>query len=152
MGDGLDLTKLVPIVFVAAGAVQVLRALLAMAREGAFTRGSAAVEGEVTDVRVYKRERSRGSEGGTYTVTTYAPVLRFLLPDGRQVDAESYEEVKRSPPSGARVAVRYDPEDPTRCRVDGRDAGRWGGHAGKIAGGVLIAAFGLLFLNLGRLF
>jgi hypothetical protein len=137
----VDTFHVVPIVIIAVAAFTLLRTVVKMVREQSFSRGALAASGEVTDVREYRRQRSRsGDRMGTYTVVTYAPVVRFPLPDGRVVDAEVYEESSRAPAPGAQVAIRYDADDPTRCRLDGGGFGRWGTHVSSLVFSVFMIA------------
>lgn len=152
MGDGGPdlpaLFTLVPLIFVAVGAATVVQAIWGLVRERRFGRAALSASGEVTDVREYKRTHS--TENGSRTVITFAPVVRFPLPDGRWVDAEVYEEASASPGVGSRVAVRYDADDPTHCRLDGGGRRRTGGAVGRIVFGLFFVVFGLAFLGVGR--
>ena len=47
------------------------------------------------------------------------PVVRFELPDGRTIEAQSSYGGRTAVPEGATVTVLYDPADPTRIELEG---------------------------------
>ena len=87
------------------------------------------------------RSEHRGSAGDSSVL--YFPVVRFTLPDGRQVETETM--MGTSPPAareGQQVTVLYDPDRPTAARIDGFWAD------GTLAHGVT-AVIGAMFLLMG---
>ena len=76
-----------------------------------------------------------------------AALLRFPLPDGRIVEAESMGASKLAPAQpGETVAVRYDPQDPTRVDLaEGR--GRARSQSCALTGlGVLLCFVGVVLV------
>lgn len=78
----------------------------------------------------------------------YSPVVRFQLPDGRQVQAESQTGSRPAPGRvGEAIPLYYDPKDPRKVQVDaglatpGR-AGNW-----FVVLGWLMIAISLVFLG-----
>ncbi|GII60728.1 hypothetical protein Skr01_08130 [Sphaerisporangium krabiense] len=103
-------------------------ALLMSARD--FRRIAHRVPGHVV--------RLRASDGGDGTV--YYPTVGFTTLHGQYIEAEN--GIGSSPPAapvGGRVTVLYDPERPTRIRLEGLWAG------GNVIG-VVFAVIGVVFL------
>ncbi|MGC1207297.1 MAG: DUF3592 domain-containing protein, partial [Ornithinimicrobium sp.] len=104
-----------------------------------FVAAAATTNALVLDLR-YHRKSSRNSIGGTYH-----PLLRFELPDGRIVEAETGAGSSPAPAKqGEVVPVRYAPQDPTNVELANSFVS--GGSLG-----VCIMCFGLLFLMVGVL-
>jgi hypothetical protein len=71
-----------------------------------------ASRGQRAEATVAGYEENRGRRS-----TTYYPVLRFATADGRRIEATSGASADPSVlRRGQRVAVLYDPADPTRAR------------------------------------
>jgi hypothetical protein len=79
----------------------------------AFTASAATATAEVTDLRLRHQRYNRKHDDGFWL-----PVVRFTLPDGRVVEAETMTGSMPAPAQvGDRVDVRYDPEDPRRVNL-----------------------------------
>lgn len=74
-------------------------------------------------------------------VTVYFAVVRFVLPDGEVVEAETVNGSTTAPGvAGDRVAVRYDPEEPHRVSlVSGEDEAEGAGSTAFVVGRGLLA-------------
>lgn len=132
--------QLIPLVFVAFG---VLFAVLGVRNQRSnlrFTRSASQASAQVTDLRM----RSIGPRSDSSIA--YFPVVRFDLPDGRTVEAETSTGTSWSRPKpGTPVEVLYDPQNPADVRI----AGKVGGalmNGFMIVFGVIFALFGLAFL------
>jgi hypothetical protein len=67
---------------------------------------------------------ARWRGGGGETAPHAFPVVRFTLPDGRAIEAQSSYGARTELPDGATVTVLYDPAEPTRIELEGsRPAG-----------------------------
>jgi hypothetical protein len=92
---------------------------------------------------------ARWRGGGGETAPHAFPVVRYDLPDGRTIEAQSSYGGRTAPPEGSTVTVLYDPADPARVELEG-------GHAtgtflavllGFIGAGIFfLGAFGTLIL------
>lgn len=84
-------------------------------RSAAADFGATAVSAtaEVTDLRLRHPRYNRAHDDGFWL-----PVVRFTLPDGRVVEAETLTGSMPAPARvGERVEVRYDPADPQRVNL-----------------------------------
>ncbi|TDB86918.1 DUF3592 domain-containing protein [Actinomadura sp. KC216] len=80
-------------------------------------RGLLTAKGQVVGHRRHQR-------GTGPAPTRHAPVVEFAGADGRPVRGESATFTKSlGPEVGTAVTVLYDPSDPTRIHVAGRDTG-----------------------------
>lgn len=78
-----------------------------------FTATAATATAEVTDLRLRHQRYNREHDDGFWL-----PVVRFTLPDGRVVEAETMTGAMPAPARvGERVEVRYDPDDPRRVNL-----------------------------------
>jgi hypothetical protein len=102
---------LIPAVFLVVGAALIVAA--ARMRRGDRRFGSVAerATGTVTGVRW---------RGGN-TPSAF-PIVRFTLPDGRAIEAQSGYGARTAPREGSVVDVLYDPDDPTRIELAGARA------------------------------
>jgi Protein of unknown function (DUF3592) len=62
---------------------------------------------------------ARWRGGGGETAPSAFPVVRFELPDGRTIEAQSSYGGRTAVPEGATVTVLYDPAEPTRIELEG---------------------------------
>lgn len=101
------------LVAVLAGLYFGIRGRRQRASAAAFTASAVTTTGEVTDLRLRHQRHNREHDDGFWL-----PVVRFTLPDGRVVEAESMTGSMPAPAQvGDRVEVRYDPEDPRRVNL-----------------------------------
>lgn len=107
-----------------------------------FTRTAVITKGEVLDLRYRHSSGRLDTDDHGY----YVPLVRFSLPDGRVVEAETMLGSQPAPAHhGEVVDVRYDPKEPTRVNlVQGRLA--QGSTMGclQIGIGVVFTLVGLL--------
>ncbi len=83
------------------------------AAASAFASSAEATTAEVTDLRLRHQRYNRKHDDGFWL-----PVVRFTLPDGRVVEAETMTGSMPAPAKvGERVEVRYDPGDPRRVNL-----------------------------------
>lgn len=79
----------------------------------AFTASARTATAEVTDLRLRHQRYNRQHDDGFWL-----PVVRFSLPDGRVVEAETLTGSMPAPARvGEQVEVRYDPDDPRRVNL-----------------------------------
>ncbi|MEV7025164.1 DUF3592 domain-containing protein [Kitasatospora sp. NPDC093558] len=107
------LFSLIPL---AIGAVFLGFGVYGLRRAGALRRTGVTAEG-----RIIRHEARREDEGATF----YYPVVAWTARDGRECEYASRfgrGVVKGGFGVGARVEVRYDPEDPRRYAIQGWDA------------------------------
>lgn len=131
---------LIPVAFVALGLLFVWIGLRNRRAVRAFKARALRSSGVVTELR---RRYHRSSSGDGPDSPVFHPVVRFGLPDGREVEAESRSGSNPAPAkAGATVEVLYDPEDPTSFRVEGF----W---ADGTLVNVGLAIFGLVFAGIG---
>ncbi|GII58026.1 hypothetical protein Pth03_64150 [Planotetraspora thailandica] len=98
-----------------------------------FLRQAQRADGEVVRLRT----RRTGRQGHRSTV--YYPTVRFTTVYGQQVEAEANIGTGRpAAMPGEHVPILYDPEKPTRIRIDTRQ-GR------GVVAGVVFAVVGLVF-------
>jgi hypothetical protein len=127
------------LLMIAIGVATIVRARRTTARSDEFVRRSVLTQAEVTDLRL-KYHRRQSGRGGAFF-----PVVRFDLPDGRRVDAETLVGAHPAPARpGERVTVRYDRDDPTRVVLAS-------GLAGPGSMGCFRAALGVVSLSMGLL-
>lgn len=131
--------QLIPLVFVAVGALLAVLGVRNLRASNRFIRTAGEASGEVTDVRT--RAVGHGSDSNL----AHFPVVRFQLPDGRVVEAETDTGVNfKRPRAGQPVTVLYDPADPTHARI-----------AGSVSGGIVhgfLTVFGVVFALVGLAF
>lgn len=113
----LRLFLLIPVGFVAMGLFFAWLGLRSRRAIKSFKARAQRTNGEVTELR---RHYSRSSTSDGADGPVFHPVVRFALPDGREVEAESLSGSNPAPAKvGATVEVLYDPADPTRFRLEG---------------------------------
>ncbi len=143
MKEAIEPFLLVPVAFIALG---LLFAYLGIrGRRGAkgFRAKAARATGEVTEIRNrWMRDHGLDSDGSSLV---RCPVVRFTLPDGREVETETPGANPAPAKQGAQVTVLYDPVSPTKAIIDTRWAD------GTIGSGC-ITAFGIVFARVGALF
>jgi hypothetical protein len=105
-----------------------------------FRRRARRGWGQVIRLRM---NQTGGSRRERRNSAVYHPILRFTTVDGQTVEAES--PVGGNPPParpGERVAIMYDPGDPTQVRIDSPMG------SGTLLGAVFMGV-GLLLLVIG---
>jgi hypothetical protein len=106
-----------------------------------FVSRAVVTEAEVTDLRLKYDQRMADRPG------VFHPVVRFALPDGRRVEAETLVGAHPAPARpGQRVPVRYDPQDPERVVLAKGLAGAGSVGCMRTAFGVALAGVGLFFV------
>jgi hypothetical protein len=111
-------TPLVPVLVAGAlamlaGAFFLWRGWLIRRADAGFVGRSVATTAEVTDLRLLDNNPWDGERE-----TRWYPVVRFALPDGRVVEAQTVYGADPAPTRPGRTEpVRYDPEDPTRVML-----------------------------------
>lgn len=101
------------LVAVGAGLVFGVRGGRQRSDASAFTASARTATAEVTDLRLRHQRYNREHDDGFWL-----PVVRFTLPDGRVVEAETLTGSMPAPARvGEQVEVRYDPEDPRRVNL-----------------------------------
>ncbi len=80
---------------------------------GSFDARARPAVADVTDLRLRHQTSNREHDDGFWV-----PVVRFSLPNGRVVEAETLIGSMPAPATvGERVQVRYDPADPERVNL-----------------------------------
>src|SRR3954469_3415152 len=102
---------LIPAAFLVLGAALIVAAARMRRGDRRFGRTAARATGTVVGVRW------RGGD-----TPSAVPVVRFTLPDGRAIEAQSGYGARTAPPEGSTVDVLYDPNDPTRFELPGARA------------------------------
>jgi hypothetical protein len=135
-----------------AGAFFLWRGWLIRRADTGFVGRSVATTAEVTDLRLLDNNPWDGERE-----TRWYPVVRFALPDGRVVEAQTVYGADPAPTRPGRTEpVRYDPADPTRVML-AEGAARPGtlgvmfavlGAIGILVGLVAIGAWALFALVL----
>ena len=135
------------------GAFFLWRGRLVRRADAGFVGRSVVTTAEVTDLRLLDNNQWDGERQ-----RAWYPVVRFALPDGQVVEAQTVYGADPAPTRPGRTEpVRYDPEDPTRV-VLARGATRPGtlgwmftalGVAGILAGLVALGVWALFVLVLG---
>jgi Protein of unknown function (DUF3592) len=105
---------LVPLAFALLGLGLVWAAFAMRRGDRRFDRHARPATGTVIGARW------RG--GGGETAPSAFPVVRFTLPDGRTVEAQSSYGGRTAVPEGATVTILYDPADPSRIELEGSRA------------------------------
>lgn len=101
------------LVAVAAGMYLGVRGRRQRIAASAFTATAATTTADVTDLRLRHQRYNRQHDDGFWV-----PVVRFALPDGRVVEAETMTGSMPAPARvGERVEVRYHPDDPGRVNL-----------------------------------
>jgi hypothetical protein len=123
---------------IALGAWTVVKGRGDSAAADAFVRDAVVTEADVTDLRLKVDHRVNDRDA------FFFPVVRFTLPDGRVVEAETMLGAKPAPTRvGRRVPVRYDPADPSRVVLaEGRARAGSVGCA-RVGLGLALVAVGL---------
>ncbi len=118
-------------ILMAVGALFVLIGLRLFVRIRRFLARAVTTQATVVDVEV------TDSDG-----PSYAPVLRFTIPDGRTVQfvhQYGHDEVRWE--VGELMGVVYDPDDPDDARLDS--------VAGRYLGTIITTLVGLVLLGVG---
>jgi hypothetical protein len=102
---------LVPLAFALLGLGLIWAAVSIRRGDRRFARNARQATGTVVGARW------RG--GGGETAPSAFPVVRFTLPDGRTIEAQSSYGARRAVPEGATVTLLYDPAEPTRVELEG---------------------------------
>jgi Protein of unknown function (DUF3592) len=135
------------IALVGVGLLAVAALLTAAARafRGDRATSAARAPGVVVDVPVGLVDETTPS-GST---SLFFPVVRFQAADGRTLEAPTREGSRPARAAvGDRVTVLYDPADPRRVDLEGRQPG--GVATGLMTGlGVLVAAVGVALIVVG---
>ncbi len=106
----------------------------------AFGATALPAQAVVTDLRLRHQTHNQEHDDGYWV-----PVVRFVLPDGRQVEAETLVGSMPAPAKvGDRVPVRYDPADPHRVNLSA-------GRAQPASLGCLWTTLGSVLVGLGLL-
>ncbi len=120
-------------------------------RDTEFLTSSVTAHAEVIEMREQTRSspafRSSVDMPNTFATTDYFPVVRFTLPDGRQVTAMTLRGAHPAPARvGDTVEVRYDPADPRRVVLAHGLAGIGAGSC--LSTLLVVALFGMATLVL----
>ena len=135
-----------------AGGFFLWRGRLARRADAGFLGRSVATTAEVTDLHLIDNNSWDGERE-----TAWYPVVRFALPDGRVVEAQTVYGADPAPTRPGRTEpVRYDPRDPTRVMLarGATQAGTLGwlftglGVAGILVGLAAVGFWALLVLVL----
>ena len=138
------LFTLVPVVFIGVGVLMTLLGLRGRRTAKEFRARAARATGLVTEVHSrYEVDRTAGVDTGN--AVRHCPVVRFTLPDGREVETETPGAHPSPAKQGEQVPVLYDPDLPTNAVLDS------GWSDGSIGSGC-VTAFGIGFAILGALF
>ena len=138
----LRLFLLIPVAFVVLGLLFAYMGLRSRRSLKAFKARAARTNGVVTELRLRWVHHSDGPDS-----PLHHPVVRFTLPDGREVEAESASGSNPAPAKvGATVEVLYAPEDPTNFRVEGFWADGSVVNGFFVAIGLMFAVSGLFIL------
>lgn len=135
---------LVPVAFIAAGLLFAYLGVRGRRGAKAFRARAARVTGLVTEIRDRWEDTTTGTMDHGTSLRRY-PVVRFALPDGREVETETPGANPAPAKEGAQVTVLYDPDAPTNAVIDTR----W--SDGTVGSGCM-TAFGIAFALLGALF
>src|SRR4051794_13446489 len=133
--------ELLPLVFPVIGILVIVSGIRSLRAALRFQRKAQQAPGTVTELRW-----EWTSDGADNSSSASAfPVVRFTLPDGRMVEAQT--AFGSNPPparEGQAVTVLYDPDDPTYVRLPGFM------RSGHFTG-VLTIVIGAVFVVLGSL-
>jgi len=99
---------LIPAAFLVLGGALIVAAARMRRGDRSFARTAERATGTVIGVRW------RGGD----TPSAF-PLVRYTLPDGRTVEAQSGYGGRTAPPEGSAVDVLYDPADPARIELAG---------------------------------
>ena len=135
---------LVPAGFIVFGLLFVFLGIRGGRGAKAFRARAARASGLVTEVRDRWDHDTVGAGSDGMKLRRY-PVVRFSLPDGREVETETPGANPAPAKAGAQVTVLYDPQSPTEAVIDTR----WGD--GTVGSGC-ITVFGIVFALIGALF
>ncbi|MFG1685369.1 DUF3592 domain-containing protein [Nonomuraea sp. NPDC049269] len=130
-----DLFQYFPLLFVAFGALIILRSIKGIIDAKQFVRRAQRVPGVVSDVRttfVGQGEHLRARQ---------RPVLTFTTVEGREITTEAATTSNLG--IGNETEVLYDPQNPTSA-MPADDAG--GGYSGIVIG-LIAAVIGLAFFS-----
>jgi hypothetical protein len=125
---------LIPAGFLIFGAALIVAAARMRRGDRRFAQAAERARGTVVGVRW---------RGGNHTPSAF-PVVRYTLPDGRTVEAQSSYGARRAVPEGTAVDVLYDPANPQRIELAGS------GATGTFLA-VLLGFMGAGFLGLGAI-
>ena len=126
---------MVPVLFTVVGVILASTGFRTLGAARRFRAVAVRSPGVVTDVN-YR------SVGRNVSSGTWFPVLRFEAEDGRQIETEAMYGRRPAPARrGDEVTVLYDPEDPTRAALEGKQGGEFVG--------VMLLVLGVLFATLG---
>lgn len=131
------------LVLLAAGGYFAVRGSRQRRAAAGFTATARPATAQVTDLRLRYQRYNREHDDGFWV-----PVVRFSLPDGRVVEAETLTGSMPAPAQvGDKVEVAYDPADPRRVNLARGVAqpGNLGCLWGALAGG--LGLVGLLVLG-----
>lgn len=142
MAEQLRPFLLVPLGLVLVGLVFTVAGMRGRRTAREFRTRAARAPGVVTEIR----DRWDHSAGGVdhHSNVRRCPVVRFTLPDGREVETETPGANPAPAKKGASVTVLYDPESPTDAVLDSR----W---SDGTTGSGCITAFGIMFAALGAI-
>lgn len=130
-----DLFPYFPLLFVALGALIVLRSIKGIIDGKQFVRRAQRVPGVVSDVRTTFVGR------GEHLRAMQRPVLTFTTVEGREITTEAATTSDLG--IGNETEVLYDPQDPTSA-MPADDAG--GGYSGIVIG-LIAVVIGLAFFS-----
>ncbi|MEU7748669.1 DUF3592 domain-containing protein [Nonomuraea sp. NPDC049158] len=130
-----DLFPYFPLLFVAFGALIILRSIKGIIDGKQFVRQAQRVPGVVSDVRTTFVGR------GEHLRALQRPVLTFTTVEGREITTEAATTSDLG--IGNETEVLYDPEDPTNA-VPADDVG--GGYSGIVVG-LIAVVIGLAFFS-----
>src|SRR4051794_18489947 len=128
---------LIPAAAIAFGVMLIVTASRSQKSDRRFARDARRATGTVTGLRRI---------GGGEARDDLFPIVRFELPDGRTVEAQSRYGSRPAPAEeGDSVTILYDPADPSRIELPGAKGTGVLLNAllGVVGGGLLI--FGLVF-------
>lgn len=109
-----------------------------------FVRSAQQTDAEVLEVRTRYPDPVHRDHDDWW----YVPVVRFALPDGRVVEAETMTGSRPAPATeGQQVRVRYDPADPTRVSLAQGLAQKSNLGGLQMALGIGISVLGLMMLG-----
>ncbi|MFG1966228.1 DUF3592 domain-containing protein [Nonomuraea sp. NPDC049028] len=131
-----DLFPYFPLLFVAFGALIILRSIKGIIDGKQFVRQAQRVPGVVSDVRTTFVGR------GEHLRAMQRPVLTFTTVEGREITTEAVTTSDLG--IGNETEVLYDPQDPTSAMPADDDAG--GGYSGIVIG-LIAVVIGLAFFS-----
>lgn len=130
-----DLFQYFPLLFVAFGALIILRSIKGIIDGKQFVRRAQRVPGVVSDVR------TRFVGRGEHLRAMQRPVLTFTTMEGREITTEAATTSNLG--IGNETEVLYDPQDPTSAMPADHSRGGYGG----IVIGLIPVVIGLAFFS-----